>query len=67
MLLENGFTDDTIFFQGRKSWCMTMLNGEITITYDDIRGYDEGYLGHLASCPAHAYTVNYGKTFETVG
>ena len=43
-----------------------MVNGEITITYDDIRGYDEGYMEHLASCPEHTYTVEYGKTFATV-
>lgn len=64
MLLENGLTDDTIFFQGRKSWNLSMLDGDITVTYDDIRGYDEGYLEHLASCAGHSYSVAYGKTFE---
>ena len=62
-LLARGFTDDTIFFQGRKSWNLSMLDGKITVTYDDIRGYDDGYLEHLASCAAHQYTVAYGKTF----
>lgn len=64
MLLENGLTADTIFFQGRKSWNLSMLDGKVTVTYDDIRGYDEGYLDHLASCEGNKYTTVYGKTFE---
>ena len=62
-LLERGFTDDTIFFQGRKTWNLSMINGEIIITYDDIRGYDDGYLDHLAACKGNKYTTAYGKTF----